>query len=227
MHYQKYKNKIIAFIFIIVSLFCCNCIAGSKGVGDLMPKYVFYFIGDGMAIPQVHATEVYLSSLKDEARVTDSINVKKLNMSKFPHFGTQMSYSSNRFITGSAAAGTALASGMKTNVGVISMDPDATIPYKTLAEAAREKGMKVAIISSVSIDHATPAVFYAHTSSRINYEEIGESLLNSNFDFFGGGGFLVTWYRGPEYTGKTSKERHDLLEKKSCIKRFYLCKYSY
>ncbi|MCK5437990.1 MAG: alkaline phosphatase, partial [Desulfobulbaceae bacterium] len=90
---------------------------------------------------------------------------------------------------GSAAAGTAMACGMKTNIGVISMAPDGVTPYNTLAEAAKKKGMKVGIVSSVSIDHATPAVFYAHQPSRSMYHEIGHDLAASGFDYFGGGGF--------------------------------------
>jgi alkaline phosphatase len=56
-----------------------------------------------------------------------------------------------------------------------------------MAEMAKEKDMKVGIISSVSIDHATPACFYAHTDSRNNYQEIGQQLIASEFDYFAGG----------------------------------------
>lgn len=218
MNPMKNKNM-IAIVSIVAALFCSISFADS-GEGFKVPKYVFYFIGDGMATPQVHATEAYLASLYDDDISPGGIKAKKLTMSKFPYLGMQTSYANNRFITGSAAAGTALACGMKTNIGVISMNPDGTAPYRSLAEAAKSKGMKVAIISSVSIDHATPAVFYAHTPSRINYEKIGEFLLNSNFDFFGGGGFLVNWYRGPDYAGKTGEQRNSILEKKAVSKGF-------
>ncbi len=69
------------------------------------------------------------------------------------------------------------------------MDPTTTIPYTSLAELAKGKGMKVGIVSSVSIDHATPAVFYAHQPARKNYHEIAMELANSDFDYFAGGGF--------------------------------------
>ncbi|OAV64270.1 Alkaline phosphatase 4 precursor [Bacteroidales bacterium Barb6XT] len=59
------------------------------------------------------------------------------------------------------------------------------------AEMAKKRGMKVGIVSSVSIDHATPACFYAHTPDRNNYEDIGNQLLTSGFDYFGGGS--VNW----------------------------------
>lgn len=176
------------------------------------PKYVFYFIGDGMASPQIHATEAYLAALTEDDTVAGGVKANKLIMSEFPVQGMQMSFANNRFITGSAAAGTALACGKKTNIGVISMDPDATESYTSLAEAAKAKGMKVGIVSSVSIDHATPAVFYAHEASRNNYEQIGEWLLNSDFDYFGGGGFRVNKYSSATYTGLSNDERYALVE---------------
>jgi alkaline phosphatase len=42
----------------------------------------------------------------------------------------------------------------------------------------------------VSIDHATPAVFYAHVPTRNDYHTISMQLSQSGFDYFGGGGFL-------------------------------------
>jgi alkaline phosphatase len=67
-----------------------------------------------------------------------------------------------------------------------------------VAELAKAQGKKVGIISTVSIDHATPGGFYAHQESRDNYHEIAHELVKSGFDFFGGGGF-----KDPE--GKKSK----------------------
>jgi alkaline phosphatase len=93
------------------------------------------------------------------------------------------------------------------------MDPEATIPYTSLAEQAKTQGMKVGIISSVSIDHATPAVFYAHQPSRNNYEEIDLSLLASPFDYFAGGGFRVN--KWGDTRGATDAERYAWLEQEA------------
>ncbi len=147
-------------------------------------KYIFLFIGDGMGLAQRNAAEIYLISTKDDA----SPESVKLTMNSFPAQGMSTTYAADRIITGSAAAATALATGYKTNIGVISMDPMKTKNYKTMAEMARDQGMKVGIVSSVSIDHATPAGFYAHQPSRNYYYEIGIDLANSDFDYFGGGG---------------------------------------
>ena len=136
-------------------------------------KYIFFFIGDGMGIPQRTAAEMYRN--------------KRLLIDTFPAQGITTTYAANRFITGSAAASTALSSGQKTNIGMIGMAPDQR-HVKTIAEMARDMGMKVGIVSSVSIDHATPAVFYAHLPERGLYYDIALALAESNFDFFGGGG---------------------------------------
>ncbi|OXU14888.1 alkaline phosphatase [Sedimentisphaera salicampi] len=163
---------------------------------DEGPKYVFCFIGDGMASPHIHATEAYLKQ-KVQADDPDgdlgagslgTAGSELLTMSQLPVMGMQRTYADNRFITGSAAAATAFSCGHKTNINTISMDPEHTMDYVTIAEAAKDKGMKVGIVSSVSIDHATPACYYAHNEHRGNYWDIANQLSESGFDYFGGGG---------------------------------------
>jgi len=94
-------------------------------------------------------------------------------------------------ITCSAAAGTAMACGYKTNNGRISVDPGGTEPFESIAVKAKRSDYKVGILSSVSIDHATPAVFYSHQPDRNMYFEIGLDLTESDFDLFAGGGFSI------------------------------------
>lgn len=217
MHRNMLKGKLVLMALIIGVFFVgyAGAAAQSDQAGAKEPKFIFYFIGDGMASPQIHATEAYLASLKADDAKPGTEKVNRLTMTGFPVQGMQMSYANDRFITDSAAAGTALACGMKTNVGVISMDADAKSSYATLAEMAKQKGRKVGIVSSVSIDHATPAAFYAHNESRNNYEEIGEQLISSGFDYFGGGGFRVNKYEGKEYADKENDERYSILEAKA------------
>ncbi|WP_272699344.1 alkaline phosphatase [Desulfovibrio sp. Fe33] len=155
-------------------------------------KYVFFFIGDGMGLPQRAASSAYLG--------------KKLAIETMPAQGITTTFANDRFITGSAASATALATGMKTNINYIGVDPEFK-PVKTIAEMARDRGMKVGIVSSVSVDHATPAAFYAHVKSRSMYHEIDHALADSGFDFFAGGGLK-------DPAGKKSKApMGDALEK--------------
>ncbi|GFK94731.1 Alkaline phosphatase H [Fundidesulfovibrio magnetotacticus] len=156
-------------------------------------KYVFLFIGDGLAQAQRTAAEYYLAAAQGMERP----GLVKLVMNGFPVHGATTTHSLNSVITDSGAAGTALASGVKSYNGAIGVDGERK-PVKTLAEMARDKGMKVGVVSSVSLDHATPACFYAHRPSRNDYYEIGLAAPASGFNYFAGGGF-----KDPE--GKKSK----------------------
>lgn len=164
-----------------------NALAGTNnGYYGKKAKYVFYFIGDGMGMPQINSAEIFKGTLSGN----DPMNRPKLNFTVFPNQGTQATYSNNTFITESAAAGTALATGHKTNNDVLGMDATKTVKFKSMAEMAKEKGMKVGIVSTVSIDHATPGAFYSHQPSRKNAYEIGVEMVNSGFDYFAGGSLL-------------------------------------
>ena len=146
-------------------------------------KYVFYFIGDGMGVNQVNGTEMYLA--EQEGR----IGVKPLLFTAFPITGFATTFSASNSVTDSSAAGTALATGKKTYNGAISMDNERNV-LQTVAEQAKRSGRKVGIATSVSVDHATPAVFYAHQPDRNMYYEIALDLPKAGFDFYAGSGFL-------------------------------------
>ncbi len=162
------------------------------------PKYIFYFVGDGMSQPQISMAEKAISDegfrqqfASETCDYYDLPADGKLNLRKFTTLGMATTNAENRFITCSAAAATALATGHKTTINTISMNGDRTENLESVAEKAHKAGMKVGIVSSVSIDHATPACFYAHTEDRNNYEAIGQWLLKSEFEYFGGG--FVKW----------------------------------
>ena len=144
-------------------------------------KYVMLFIGDGMGIAQRYAAEAYLSG----SDVTQER--KRLLMNTFPALGLSVNADLTSIIPDSSSTATAIASGHKTASAVLGTDPEGKIAYKTIAETAKERGWKVGILSSVSLDHATPAAFYAHQKSRNSMYEISMELANSNFDFFAGG----------------------------------------
>jgi alkaline phosphatase len=184
---MKRRIFLIRLLIVFLSLTSLNLriFAGlPSGDDPQKAKYVFLFIGDGMGIAQVNLTEAYLAALKNEN------GFEHLNFTKFPQAGLVSTYANNRLITCSAAAGTALATGHKTNIGRISMDPSGSVPFESIAAKAKKSGYKVGIVTSTSIDHATPAVFYAHQPDRNMYFEIGVQLTKSDFDFFAGGGFL-------------------------------------
>ena len=146
-------------------------------------KYVFYFIGDGMGVNQVNGTEMYLA--EQEGR----IGVTPLLFTTFPVASVATTFSTTNSVTDSSAAGTALATGAKTYNGAIGMDDQKNV-LQTVAEKAKKAGKRVGVTTSVSVDHATPAAFYAHQPNRSMYYEIALDLPKAGFDFYAGGGFL-------------------------------------
>ena len=147
-------------------------------------KYVFYFIGDGMGVYEVNGTEMYQAD-----RQNGRIGVEPLLFTQFPVATMATTFSATNSVTDSAAAGTALATGKKTYNSAISVGEDKN-PIETIAEKAKKAGKKVGVTTSVSVDHATPAAFYAHQADRNMNYEIAIDQTNANFDFYAGGGFL-------------------------------------
>lgn len=136
-------------------------------------KNIIFMIGDGMGLEQISAAWV--------------CNGGKLNLDNFTNVGIQRTYSANKLVTDSAAAGTALATGHKTDNGMISMTPD-TVAVKSLAEEAMEKGKRTGAAVTCRVNDATPAVFFSHSASRKNQEDIVEQMAGSGVYFLAGGG---------------------------------------
>lgn len=156
------------------------------------PKYVFLFIGDGMSYPQIQLTNYYLNASASKTADSDKKEVlkseNKLTMMNFPVTGSAQTYDSTSFAPDSASTATSIATGEKTWSGSINVSEDFSKEYETIAEKLKkQKDYKIGVVSSVNINHATPAAFYAHQESRNNYYEIGLEMVNSNFDYFAGG----------------------------------------
>jgi len=162
-------------------------------------RFVFLFIGDGMGKAQIAAAEIYahvnnptLSGMSIRPGQSGNIDVNRLEFSRFPVRGSQTTHDFNSFVTDSASAGTAIASGRKTTSGSININPaiDPNVEFKTIAEHARDAGMRVGIVSSVMLTHATPAAFYGKVSDRNDTNTLAQQLIDSGFHFFGGGNIV-------------------------------------
>lgn len=172
---KKFLLLIIAVLFI--SYGCQN---KSKNESK-KAKYVFLFIGDGMGIQIVNTTQVYIDSVLKNGQSLSFIN--------FPVQTFATTYAANQYITCSAAAGTALSTGSKTSIGTLGLNSNHTDTLFSIAKKLKDNGYKVGILTSVSIDHATPAAFYAHQGSRGSSYDIAKDLIKSGYDFYASGGF--------------------------------------
>ena len=149
---------------------------------EASPKYVFMFIGDGMSSPQTNSAQVYNG--RNESGL---VELEELTFTQFPVVGLQYTQDSTSFCPDSASTATSLSSGFKTHSGVIGMGVDRVTPGTTIAEMLHDKGWKIGIVSTVTINHATPAAFYAHIASRNDYYDIGIQMAESGFEYFAGG----------------------------------------
>ncbi|MGL6174388.1 MAG: alkaline phosphatase [Cellulosilyticaceae bacterium] len=166
------------------------------------PKYIFTFIGDGMSYVQLNAAQIYKSAQNNRG-----VELEKLAVTQFPVVGTATTQDATSFAPDSASTATAISSGIKTHSGVIGLEVDKKTAPESITEKLKDEGYKIGIVSSVSIDHATPAAFYAHVPSRGNMYDIALQLAESDFDYFGGGSLVQ-----PTGKNKDQKNAFDIIQ---------------
>ena len=189
---KKMKRRFVSFLFLLL---CVLSLLGAEGTkegaiqnvqGESLaerPKYVFMFIGDGMSHVQINAAQVFNGN-----NTKGDIALSPLSFTQFPVLGLQTTYDATSFCPDSASTATSLSSGIKTHSGVLGMGVEKTTKTENIAEKLKkQKDWKIGIVSTVTLNHATPAAYYAHTPSRNNYYDIGLQLVASDFDYFAGG----------------------------------------
>lgn len=137
-------------------------------------RNVIYLIGDGMGLAHVAMLQIegdYAPTAFDRAQRVALVTTR----------------SANNRVTDSAAAGTALATGVKTGNSCLGLDPEGA-RLESMMEKAGRRGMATGIVVTSSLLHATPAAFYAHVPKRYNYKAIAGELLESDIDLLSGGG---------------------------------------
>ena len=153
-------------------------------VNENQAKYVFLFIGDGMGVTPVTAAENYLGFTKTNKGL---IYPDRMNFTEMPVVGLKTQYDCHSFIPDSASTATAFAGGIKTQTDTVGLSGDFEQSSDTVAEKAKRAGKSVGIISTVTLNHATPAAFYANVESRKSYYDIGLQMAETNFDYFAWG----------------------------------------
>ncbi len=156
------------------------CVAGFGADAKKRPgsenkvKNIIFLIGDGMGLAHVAATTIYN-------------NYQPLAIERADYIGLQKTYSANNRVTDSAASGTALATGVKTNNGVIGLDAKGN-PAESILEKASRGGLSTGLVATYAVTHATPASFIGHVKDRGMEEEIATYFLKTDIDVFLGGG---------------------------------------
>jgi alkaline phosphatase len=157
--------------------------ANKKGgnVPDGMVKNIIVLISDGCGYYQVDAASLYQYG-KTGTQVYEKFPIK-LGMSTYMvpgQYDPDAAWADFDYVkygaTDSAAAGTAMSTGVKTYSGAIGVDLNGE-PIKHIIEYAEDKNMATGVVTSVEFSHATPAAFVAHNVSRNNYAEIANEMI--------------------------------------------------
>jgi len=139
-------------------------------------KNVILLIGDGMGLTQVAAARI-------KATGADG----RLYLEKTSVVGLARTHSADNLVTDSAASGTALSTGYKTNNEMVAVSPDGSM-LRTILEEAGIEGRFTGLVVTSSITHATPAVFASHVRSRSQQADIAAELLDNRVNVLLGGG---------------------------------------
>ena len=197
-HSKVFKTCLAIFALNICTLHAETKIQGKKD-GSGTPKYVFVFVGDGMSYPQIQSAAYYAGKdaagivdvVKNSENAGDSPAMKNLSFYDFPVAGSASTYDATSFAPDSASTATSIFTGYKTHSSSINVDITKKIKYRTIAEQLRDqKKWKIGVVSTVNLNHATPAATYAHQASRKSNYAIGQELVDSNFDYFAGGALM-------------------------------------
>lgn len=162
---------------------------GPPSHGPSEKRNVILMIGDGMGTAQRTAARIF--SQGSEGRT---------QMDRLPGLCLVTTYSADAMITDSAAAATAMASGIKTNNNFVGVDPERR-PVPTILEMAKERGFATGLVTTSTLTHATPASFAAHVDNRNDWNAILWDMLETGPDLMLGGG-LVQWIpTGTDFDG--------------------------
>lgn len=178
MRYFRLNDVMITILLVFFMAGCGDGKSASSLADEETAdaKNIILMIGDGMG-PQ-HILAARWKSVGFEG---------KLRLETLPHYGLIATGSADSAVTDSAAASTAMATGVKTNKGVIGLDPGLK-PLATVLEDAKKHGKSVGLVTTAQISHATPAAFAAHVENRSQMTTIASDLLDNGVDVLLGGG---------------------------------------
>ncbi|MHA1906354.1 MAG: alkaline phosphatase [Candidatus Thorarchaeota archaeon] len=172
-------RKTILLSILLVSLILTPTVQYSQAAEAEYPEplSVILMIGDGMGYEHV--------------KIAKWVEVGKnanLTMETLPYSYSVTTHSADAQITDSAAAATAYATGVKTNNNWVSIAPNGT-ELQTILEMAQINGKSTGVITTTTIQHATPAAFMTHVESRGDSSVITQQIIESaGVDVLMGGG---------------------------------------
>lgn len=192
--------RAVTVLILLAGLSACRS-------GDEAPRNIILFIADGCGFNHMASASLFVDG-RPHAQVYYSFPVQyamSTHSASGKEYDPQEAWKSFRFVEGgptdSAAAATALSTGVKTYNGAINVDMDEN-PLLTICEEAERIGKSTGVVTSVYFSHATPAAFGAHNTKRSRYLEISqEMILESSLDVIMGCGHPLFDKQGNPVSG--------------------------
>jgi alkaline phosphatase len=166
---KKIILGLLSLGFIVLS-----CVANDTTTSAPAVRNVIFMIGDGMGVNQMYI-----------AYTANNGNLAMVDRTQY--VGLVRTNATNRYNPDSAAAGTAIACGEKTNNGMLGVRPDGS-PMKSMLEYAAEYGLSTGMVVTCEKTHATPAAFVAKVASRGDHEDIALAFVDAPLNVSIGGG---------------------------------------
>lgn len=192
------KTTAVLLLAIALSLAVCGICASAETAAPA--RSVILFIGDGMGVQLMSIAVLYA-----EKELDSDLNM--IRLADRGATGLVITSSADKLVTDSAASGTAIATGVMTNNGVVGMDPHGGV-LQNLFEVAVWEGKAVGVVTTTSVTDATPASFMAHVRQRGEHEEIARQIVEGSVDVILGGGRM---YFQPPPQGER-KDANDMIE---------------
>lgn len=170
-------RSLFAVVLVLAGVTAAVCAAPGR------PRSAVLFIGDGMGPAYVTTT-----------RVARGGSGGRLRIDSLPYTALSRTHSSDSPVTDSAAAASAMACGQKTANGVLCEDASAVYgksdgrKLESIAVWAKKRGLRVGLVTTTTVTHATPAAFYAQEKDRDNEAGIARQAAACGFDLILGGG---------------------------------------
>lgn len=172
---MKWRNQLLALF----------CLIAFVGLGVLYfqhwvvqkPFGIILFVGEGLSPGRLAATRVYVGGADTQ-----------LSMDSMDAAALLRNYSNDFAAPDQAAAATALATGVKVNNRAIGTDPKGKA-IQNIVELARQSGRSTGLVTDTNLTDPTAAAFYAHTTDRVDREDLALALVTNNkLDIALGGG---------------------------------------
>ena len=168
----NYKKEAVGQVYITPHQHTVDQIAEIANANAEI-RNVVLMIGDGMGVSHVFAG---ISANNDQLYIQYATRI-----------GFQKTKCLDHYATDSAAAGTAMSTGSKTNYKHVGVNAEGQA-METILEIASENGKATGLVAACKITHATPASFIAHVENRGQYEDIANYFITDKLNVFIGGG---------------------------------------